>query len=201
MINCWLNTSVKYYKGRNKAIKILNTKIPTDIYKMAIFPVGIPYSLQKPKNSYCRDFSLRAATLCVADLTERFLSIRSFYESVFLFTTHCSSPGAAIVFNALFLWEDSLFAPGGAERQWAARGENSGNVGMVGLTPARPDTSFPGANKSVTAEVRKVEVELAASLWWHCLTATCEIVKKHRKTALSFKFSDTDKFGKYLVYF
>jgi len=35
---------------------------------------------------------------------------------------------------------------------------------MVGLTLARPDTSFPGANKSVTAEVRKVEVELAASL-------------------------------------
>jgi len=30
---------------------------------MAIFPVGIPYSLQKPKNPYCRDFSLRVATL------------------------------------------------------------------------------------------------------------------------------------------
>jgi len=39
---------VKYHKGRNKAIKILNTKIPTDPYKMAIFAVGIPYSLQKP---------------------------------------------------------------------------------------------------------------------------------------------------------
>jgi len=30
---------------------------------MAIFPAGIPYSLQKPKNPYCRDFSLRVATL------------------------------------------------------------------------------------------------------------------------------------------
>ena len=30
---------------------------------MAIFPVGIPYSLQKAKNLYCRDFSLRVATL------------------------------------------------------------------------------------------------------------------------------------------
>jgi len=27
-------------------------------YKMAIFPVGIPYSLQKPKNSYCRDIAI-----------------------------------------------------------------------------------------------------------------------------------------------
>jgi len=32
---------VKYHTGRNKAIKILNTKIPTDSYKTAIFPVGI----------------------------------------------------------------------------------------------------------------------------------------------------------------
>jgi len=30
---------------------------------MAIFPVRIPYSLQKPKNTYPRDFSLRVATL------------------------------------------------------------------------------------------------------------------------------------------
>jgi len=30
---------------------------------MAIFPVGIPYSLQKPKNPYRRDFSLQVATL------------------------------------------------------------------------------------------------------------------------------------------
>jgi len=28
--------------------------------------------------------------------------------------------------------------------------------------------NFPGANKSVTAEVMKVEIELAASLWRHC---------------------------------
>jgi len=38
---------VKYRKRRKKRIKILNTKIPTDTYKMAIFPVGIPYYLQK----------------------------------------------------------------------------------------------------------------------------------------------------------
>jgi len=54
---------VKYYKRINKAIKILNTKIPTDPYKMAIFPVGILYSLQKSKNPYRRDFSLQVATL------------------------------------------------------------------------------------------------------------------------------------------
>jgi len=54
---------LKYHKCRNKAIKILNTKIPTDPYKMAVFPVGIPYSLQKPKNPYRRDFSLRVAAL------------------------------------------------------------------------------------------------------------------------------------------
>jgi len=48
---------------QKKAIKILNTKIPTDPYKTAIIPVGIPYSLQKPKNPYRRDFSLRVATL------------------------------------------------------------------------------------------------------------------------------------------
>jgi len=56
------------HKGRNKTIKILNTKIPTNPHKIAIFPVGIPYTLQKPKNPYCRhpycrDFSLRVATL------------------------------------------------------------------------------------------------------------------------------------------
>jgi len=59
MINCSPNTSVKYHKRRNKTIKILNTKIPTDPCKMAIFP----YSLQKPKNPYRRDFSLRVASL------------------------------------------------------------------------------------------------------------------------------------------
>jgi len=30
-------------------------------YKMAIFPVGIPYSLQKPKNPYCRDIAIFAS--------------------------------------------------------------------------------------------------------------------------------------------
>jgi len=35
MINCSPNTSVKYHKGRNKAIKIVNTKIPT---KLRFFP-------------------------------------------------------------------------------------------------------------------------------------------------------------------
>jgi len=63
--------------------------------------------------------------------------MRSFYESVFLFTTHCSSPGATIAFKALFLREHSLCAPGGAERQWTARGENSGN----GRTYTRRDPS------------------------------------------------------------
>jgi len=32
---------VKCHKGRNKAIKILNTKIPTDPYKIGIFTAGI----------------------------------------------------------------------------------------------------------------------------------------------------------------
>jgi len=56
---------VKYHKGRNKAIKILITKIPTYPYKMEIFPAGIPYSLQKPKNTFCRDFSLRVVSLSI----------------------------------------------------------------------------------------------------------------------------------------
>jgi len=63
---------MKYHKRRNKAIKILNTKIPTDPYKMAIFPVGIPCSLQKPKNPYRRDFSLRVGTL-VSYLAENWM--------------------------------------------------------------------------------------------------------------------------------
>jgi len=58
------------------------------------------------------EFSLHSSELCisvmmlescVADLTERFLLMRSLYESVFLFTTQCSSPNAAMAFNALFL--------------------------------------------------------------------------------------------------
>ena len=65
---------LKYHKCRNKAIQILNTKIPTDPYKMAIFPVGIPYSLQKPKNPYRRDFSPRVATLHQGKVTTTFSS-------------------------------------------------------------------------------------------------------------------------------
>jgi len=40
---------VKCHKRRNKVKKILNTKIPANPYKIAIFLIGIPYSLQKPK--------------------------------------------------------------------------------------------------------------------------------------------------------
>jgi len=54
---------VSQTKGRNKAIKTLNTKISTDPYKMAIFPVGITYSLQKPKTPYCGNFSLQVAAI------------------------------------------------------------------------------------------------------------------------------------------
>ena len=64
---------MKYHKGGNKAIKIRNTKIPTHPYKMVIIPwrFPIPYkSLKIPivgifpyENPYCRDFSLRVATL------------------------------------------------------------------------------------------------------------------------------------------
>jgi len=50
IVNYWPNTSVKYHKRRNKAIKIINTKIPTDPYKMAIFPVGTPYKSLKIPN-------------------------------------------------------------------------------------------------------------------------------------------------------
>jgi len=35
--------------------------------------------------------------------------------------------------------------------------------------------NFPMVNKSVTTEVRKVEIELAASLWRHCSTATTNL--------------------------
>ena len=55
----------------------------------------------------------------------------------------CSSPSELFAFNALFLWEHSLCAPGGAERQWAARGENSGN-GRTYTGRARP-ASLTGA--------------------------------------------------------
>jgi len=39
IINCWPNTSMKYHERRNKAIKILNTKIPT---KWLFFPWVFP---------------------------------------------------------------------------------------------------------------------------------------------------------------
>ena len=72
--------------------------------------------------------------ICVANvifgqerLTEQFVSMHFFYDSVSFFTKGCSSPSEHFAFNALFLWENSLCAPEGAERQWAASGENSCN--------------------------------------------------------------------------
>jgi len=72
--------------------------------------------------------------MCVANvifgqerLTEQFLSMLFFYDSAILFTKRCSSPSEHFAFNALFLWEHSLCAPEGAERQWAAPDENSWN--------------------------------------------------------------------------
>jgi len=53
----------KYHKGRKKSDERSKQENP---YKMTIFSVGIPYSLQKPKNPCCRDFSLRVATLKVS---------------------------------------------------------------------------------------------------------------------------------------
>ena len=76
--------------------------------------------------AYCSLRLLRwCCKSCVAGLTDGFLSMRCFHESVFLFTAQCSSPGEAVAFNALFLWEHSLFCAWGAARQWAARGKNS----------------------------------------------------------------------------
>ena len=72
--------------------------------------------------------------MCVANvifgperLTEQFLSVHFSYDSVILFTKRCSSPSEHFAFNALFLWENSPCALEGAERQWAAPGENSWN--------------------------------------------------------------------------
>ena len=48
---------------------------------------------------------------------------------------------------------------------------------------------FPRAIKSVSAEVRKVEIELEAFLWWHCITVTDD------QSKLDFKFFIADKFG------
>ena len=59
-------------------------------------------------------------------LTEQFLSMHFFYDSI-LFTKRCSPPSEHFALNALFLWEHSLCAPEGAERQWAAPGQNSWN--------------------------------------------------------------------------
>jgi len=72
--------------------------------------------------------------MCVANvifgqerLTEQFPSMRFFYDNVILFTKRCSSPSEHFAFNAHFLWEHSLWEPEGAERRWAAFGENSWN--------------------------------------------------------------------------
>jgi len=49
-------------------------------------------------------------------LIEQFLSMRFFYDSVFLITMQWSSPSEYFAFNALFLEEHSLFAPESAQR-------------------------------------------------------------------------------------
>jgi len=84
MINCWPKTSVKCHKGRNKAIKILNTKISTNPYKIAIFPVGFHYTLQKHDNPYCREFSIREATLQSALLDRFFLDTTALVVNLLL---------------------------------------------------------------------------------------------------------------------
>ena len=73
--------------------------------------------------------------MCVADdifgqeegVTPQFLLMRFFYDNVFLFTIQCSSPSKHVAFNSLFQWKHFLCAPEGAERRWAASGENSLN--------------------------------------------------------------------------
>jgi len=72
--------------------------------------------------------------MCVANvifgqerLTKQFYSMLFFYDSVILFTKQCSSPSKHFAFNSLFLWEHSLCAPEGADKRWAAPGENSWN--------------------------------------------------------------------------
>ena len=82
-----------------------------------------------------RDYCDNATkVICVANvifgqerLTEQFLSMRFFCDSAILFTKWCSSPSEHFAFNTLFLWEHSLCAPEGAERWWAASGENRWN--------------------------------------------------------------------------
>jgi len=56
-------------------------------------------------------------------LTEQFLSMRFFYDSVILFTKRCSSPREHFAFNALSVRAFSLRT----WRHWAAPGENSWN--------------------------------------------------------------------------
>jgi len=74
--------------------------------------------------------------MCVANvifgqerLTEQFLSMHFFYDSVILFTKWCSSPTEHLTFHVLFLRQHSFSAPEGVEteRQWAAPGEDSWN--------------------------------------------------------------------------
>ena len=61
--------------------KILNMKIPTDPYKLAIFPVGIPYSLQKPKNPYKCKEELEAFDNAVKSNTEKISNVSFGKES------------------------------------------------------------------------------------------------------------------------
>ena len=97
-----------YHKRRNKAIKILNTKIPTDPYKIAIFPVGIPYSLQKPKNPYRRDFSPRVATL-LSDLSSgviwKRLRVNSDTNSIVKTTILSRNLAGALHFGVCVKWQ------------------------------------------------------------------------------------------------
>jgi len=58
-------------------------------------------------------------------LTEQFLLMHFFYDSLILLTKRCSSSGEHLAFYALFLWEHSLWAPEGFERRWAGFDENS----------------------------------------------------------------------------
>jgi len=60
----------------------------------------------------------------VADLTERFISVRSFHESVFLFTTHCSR----LSLSTRFFCESILFV-----RLEALRGSERRVVRIVGM--------------------------------------------------------------------
>jgi len=78
----------------------------------------------RSSRAYC-DNATKA--MCVANvifgqerLTEQFLSMHFFYDSVIVFTKRCSSPSEHFTFIALFLWEHSLSF-------WAVPGENSWN--------------------------------------------------------------------------